>query len=125
MVVEHPKHPSFFVAKLWSYFVPTAPDAGTAAKLEQLYVSSGYAIRPVLEAILCSPQLYTGPRMVKPPTVFVAGMLRARRRGITTNSWNWVLSGCGQVLYYRPTSRAGTTSAGSTPTPRSGAGRRS
>ena len=24
--------------------------------------SSGYAIRPVLEAILCSPQLYTGPR---------------------------------------------------------------
>jgi hypothetical protein len=102
MVVEHPKHPSFFVAKLWSYFVPTAPDAGTAAKLEQLYVSSGYAIRPVLEAILCSPQLYTGPRMVKPPTVFVAGMLRARRRGITTNSWNWVLSGCGQVLYYPP-----------------------
>ncbi len=102
MVVEHPKHPSFFVAKLWSYFIPTAPDAGTAAKLEQLYVSSGYAIRPVLEAILCSPQLYTGPRMVKPPTVFVAGMLRARSRGITTNSWNWVLSGCGQVLYYPP-----------------------
>ena len=102
MVVEHPKHPSFFVAKLWSYFVPTAPDAGTAAKLEQLYVSSGYAIRPVLEAILCSPQLYTGPRMVKPPTVFVAGMLRARKRGITSNSWNWVLSGCGQVLYYPP-----------------------
>ena len=102
MVVEHPKHPSFFVAKLWSYFIPTAPDAGTAAKLEQLYVSSGYAIRPVLEAILCSPQLYTGPRMVKPPTVFVAGMLRARKRGITSNSWNWVLSGCGQVLYYPP-----------------------
>ena len=102
MVVEHPKHPSFFVAKLWSYFIPAAPDAGTAAKLEQLYVSSGYAIRPVLEAILCSPQLYTGPRMVKPPTVFVAGMLRARKRGITSNSWNWVLSGCGQVLYYPP-----------------------
>ena len=102
MVVEHPKHPSFFVAKLWSYFIPTAPDAGTAAKLEQLYISSGYAIRPVLEAILCSPQLYTGPRMVKPPTVFVAGMLRARKRGITSNSWNWVLSGCGQVLYYPP-----------------------
>jgi hypothetical protein len=102
MVVEHPKHPSFFVAKLWSCFIPTVPDAGTAAKLEQLYVSSGYAIRPVLEAILCSPQLYTGPRMVKPPTVFVAGMLRARNRGITSNSWNWVLSGCGQVLYYPP-----------------------
>jgi uncharacterized protein (DUF1800 family) len=102
MVVEHPKHPSFFVAKFWSYFIPTAPDAGTAAKLEALYVSSGYAIRPVLEAILCSPQLHAGPRMVKPPTVFAAGMLRARKRGITTNAWNWILSGCGQVLYYPP-----------------------
>ena len=40
--------------------------------------------------------------MVKPPTVFVAGMLRARKRGITTNAWNWMLSGCGQVLYYPP-----------------------
>jgi hypothetical protein len=102
MVVEHPKHPSFFVAKLWSYFVPTAPDASTAAKLEALYVSSGYQIRPIVEAILCSPQLHAGPRMVKPPVVFVAGMLRARARGITSNAWSWILSGCGQVLYYPP-----------------------
>ena len=102
MVVEHDKHPSFFVAKLWSYFIPTPPDAGTAAKLEALYKGSGYAIRPVLEAILCAPQLYDGPRMVKPPTVLVAGMLRARRRGITDNLWSWVLSGAGQRVYYPP-----------------------
>jgi Protein of unknown function (DUF1800) len=102
MVVDHPLHPSFFVAKLWSYFVPTAPDAGTAAKLEALYKGSGYEIRPVLEAILTSKALYEGPRMVKPPVVFVAGMLRARRRGITHNSWSWVLSGAGQRLYYPP-----------------------
>ena len=37
------------------------PTPARPAKLEQLYVSSGYAIRPVLEAILCSPQLYDGP----------------------------------------------------------------
>jgi hypothetical protein len=102
MVVEHDKHPSFFVAKLWSYFIPTPPDAATAAKLEALYKGSGYEIRPVLEAILCAPQLYDGPRMVKPPTVFVAGMLRARRRGITDNLWSWVLSGAGQRVYYPP-----------------------
>jgi hypothetical protein len=40
--------------------------------------------------------------MVKPPVVFVAGMLRARRRGITHNAWSWVLSGAGQRLYYPP-----------------------
>ena len=48
------------------------------------------------------PQLYDGPRMVKPPTVFVAGMLRARKRGITDNRWSWVLSGAGQRVYYPP-----------------------
>jgi uncharacterized protein (DUF1800 family) len=101
-VVDHPKHPSFFVAKLWSYFIPTPPDAATAALLEALYKGSGYEIRPVLEAILCSPLLYDGPRMVKPPTVFVAGMLRARRLGITDNLWSWVLSGAGQRVYYPP-----------------------
>ena len=72
-VVDHAKHPSFFVAKLWSYFIPTPPDADTAAKLEALYKGSGYEIRPVLEAILCSPKLYDGPRMVKPPIVLIAG----------------------------------------------------
>ena len=102
MVVEHDKHPSFFVAKLWSYFIPTSPDAATAGKLEALYKGSGYEIRPVLEAILCAPQLYDGPRMVKPPTVFVAGMLRARKLGITDNRWSWVLSDAGQRVYYPP-----------------------
>ncbi len=102
MVVEHPKHPSFFVAKLWSYFIPTPPDADTAATLEALYTGSGNEIRPVLEAILCSPLLYDGPRMVKPPTVLVAGMLRARKRGITDNTWSWIMTGTGQRLYYPP-----------------------
>jgi hypothetical protein len=102
MVVDHDKHPSFFVAKLWSYFIPTPPDADTAARLEGLYKGSGYEIRPVLEAILCAPQLYDGPRIVKPPTVFVAGMLRARRKAITDNRWSWVLSNAGQRVYYPP-----------------------
>jgi uncharacterized protein (DUF1800 family) len=101
-VVDHAMHPSFFVAKLWSYFIPAPPDADTAGKLEALYKGSGYEIRPVLEAILCSPRLYEGSRMVKPPMVFVAGMLRARRRGITAGHWSWVCSGAGQQVYYPP-----------------------
>ena len=61
LVLTHPLHPSFFVRKLWSYFVPTPPDAATSAALEQLYVASGLQIRPVLEAILCSPAVLRGP----------------------------------------------------------------
>ena len=102
LVIEHPLHASFFVAKLWSYFVPTPPPAGVAAALEQAYVASGHQIRPVLEAILRSPYLYEGPRMTKPPVVQLAGMLRALGRTITGEEWVWLAEGAGQRLYHPP-----------------------
>ena len=61
-----------------------------------------YAVRPVVEAILKHPQLYYGPRMVKPPVVYLAGMLRARRRGIDTEAWTWLSNQAGQQLFYPP-----------------------
>jgi uncharacterized protein (DUF1800 family) len=102
LAVHHPKHASFFVAKLWSYFVPTDPPAATRHALERLYVGNHYAIGPVVEAILKHPLLYNGPRMVKPPAVYLAGMLRARRRGIDTEAWTWLSSQAGQQLFYPP-----------------------
>ena len=54
----------------------------TRKALEHLYVQRDHAIRPVLEAILMHPDFYRGPAMVKPPVVYIAGLLRARRRGI-------------------------------------------
>ena len=81
------------------------PDAAVGRRthaLEELYVTSGYEIRPVLEAILCSPDLYTGARMVKPPVVYNAGMLRARGRYVTTRGWYWYSSMAGQRLYWPP-----------------------
>src|SRR5204863_7220958 len=70
LAVRHKTHPSYFVQKLWSYFVPTAPPAATQRALEKLYVRSGFQIRPVVEAILKHPALYAGQRMVKPPVVY-------------------------------------------------------
>lgn len=52
------------------------------------------------------PQLYAGQRMVKPPVVFLAGLLRRRRRGVDTVSWTWTSSLAGQQLF-RPPSVAG------------------
>ena len=102
MVVEHPKHPSFFVAKLWSYFIPTAPPAKTARSLERLY-KRDHEVRPVLEAILRHPHLYdSGRRMVKPPVVQAAGMLRAVGRGIDTTAWAWLCESAGQYLFMPP-----------------------
>jgi hypothetical protein len=101
LCLTHPKHPSFFVEKLWGYFVPVAPDGGTRRSLEALY-RKDFQIRPVLEAILRHPALYTGPRMVKPPAVYTAGLLRAIGRGIDTASWSWLSGMSGQRLFMPP-----------------------
>jgi uncharacterized protein (DUF1800 family) len=102
LCLQHPLHPSFFVTKLWSYFMPSAPDATTIARLARLYSSSGYSIRAVVEAILLDERLYSGPAMVKPPVVYSAGLLRAVGRGVDTESWLDTATQTGQRLFFPP-----------------------
>ena len=102
LAVAHPAHPSFFVDKLWSYFVAGAPDAATQRTLAELYVSSGHAVRPVVAAILKHPALYDGGRLVKSPAVYTAGLLRRIGRPIDTTSWTWIGAMAGQQLFYPP-----------------------
>jgi uncharacterized protein (DUF1800 family) len=101
LCLQHPLHASYFVTKLWSYFVPTAPDDATVKGLASIYAGK-YLVRPVVEAILAHPDFYNGPRMVKPPVVLNAGLLRMRGRYIDTSTW-WSLSAqAGQQLFYPP-----------------------
>jgi hypothetical protein len=102
LCVEHPLHASFFVTKLWGYFIPTEPDEATLASLQGLYISSGYSIRAVVEAILQHPDFYEGPELVTPPVVYNAGLLRAVGRYIDTTAWTWLSAGAGQQLFYPP-----------------------
>ncbi len=102
LCVENPYHPSFFVNKLWSYFVPTEPAWQTLEHLTSLYVSSGLQIRPVLEEILMSPDFYEGPPMVKPPIVHLASMMRATGRYVDTSAWVWLCNEAGQQLFWPP-----------------------
>jgi hypothetical protein len=102
LCVTHPLHASFFVGKLWSYFVPAPPSESTLASLEGLYLSSGYDIRAVVEAILQTPDFLLGPPLVTPPVVYNAGLLRAIGRPIDTTAWAWLSSAAGQQLFYPP-----------------------
>jgi uncharacterized protein (DUF1800 family) len=102
LCVAHRAHRKFFVDKLWSYFIPKPPSKRTRKALERLYVKSGHAILPVVERILMHPDLYRGPAMVKPPAVYIAGLLRARRQGISTEDLVWVSDMCGQRLFRPP-----------------------
>jgi len=104
LTLQNPAHASFFVNKLWTYFIPTPLDPGTAQELASLYRSRGFAIRPVVEAILKHPALYEGPRMIKPPTVWTAGLIRALGSGVTQNGWGTTGYGgdAGQRLFFPP-----------------------
>ena len=102
LCLGHANHPLFFVRKLWSYFIPSEPGAATQNALVQLYVKGRYAIRPVIEAILLHPELYTGPTMVKPPVVYTAGLLRALGRGIDNSAYWYLDAAAGQQLFYPP-----------------------
>jgi len=102
LALSHPAHPRYFVTKLWSYFSPAPlPRADTRAAAA-LYLGSGMAIRPLVEAMLMHPLIYTGPRMVKPPIVQIAGMLRGIGRYIDTDAWVWESSLIGQTPFYPP-----------------------
>src|SRR4051812_23469258 len=101
LVTRHRRHPEFMVTKLWGYFIPTKPSASTVKGLSRLYVARGREVRPLLEAILMHPDLY-GARMVKPPVVQAAGMLRAVGRGVDTADWAWLCEGAGQYLFMPP-----------------------
>ncbi len=103
LVTRHKRHPEFMVAKLWGYFIASRPSAATTKQLAKLYVERDREVRPLLEAILSHPDLYDpGKRMVKPPVVQAAGMLRAVGRGIDTPAWSWLCESAGQYLFMPP-----------------------
>jgi uncharacterized protein (DUF1800 family) len=102
LVLDHPDHPRYFVTKLWSYFSPEPLPERDARAAAALYLSSGKAIRPLVEAMLMHPLVYTGARMVKPPIVQIAGMLRGIDRYVDTDAWVWESSSIGQMPFYPP-----------------------
>jgi uncharacterized protein (DUF1800 family) len=102
LCLTHRMHPSFFITKLWSYFIPTPPGPHTQRALVRVYLGTNYAVRPVLERILVHPDFYKGPRMVKPPAVYNAGLLRGMKRGVDTDSWTWIGHLMGQQLFHPP-----------------------
>jgi uncharacterized protein (DUF1800 family) len=102
LVLNHPEHPKHFVTKLWSYLCPEPLSGADRRAAERLYLASDKRIRPVLEAMLMHPLIHAGPRMVKPPIVQIAGMLRAIDRYIDTDAWAWESSLAGQMPFYPP-----------------------
>jgi uncharacterized protein (DUF1800 family) len=102
LCVTHRTHPAFMVSKLWDYFVGEPIPGPALQALGRMYVDTGFETRPLVEAILRHPLFYEGARMVIPPAVYCAGLLRAQRRTVQTNAWSWIGELTGQRLFAPP-----------------------
>ena len=105
LALENRHHAPYLMEQLWGYFSPRDVPPRLLRRLVATYTTSGYEIRPVLEQILSDGSLYGDleePDMIKPPVVYVAGMLRQTGTHVTTDDWVWMLDEMGQRPFYPP-----------------------
>ncbi|MCB0881255.1 MAG: DUF1800 domain-containing protein [Thermoleophilia bacterium] len=105
IAIDDPHHAPFLVTKLWGYFTPRPPSRRFVREMARTYRAARTDVRPVLRMILNHPAIYadlSSPDFVKPPVVFVAGMLRSLNRTVTDGSWSWMMGQMGQVPFYPP-----------------------
>ena len=99
------------------------PTRTRSARSSALYVSSKHEIKPVVSAILMHPQLYNGPRMVKSPIVYTAGLMRRIGRRVDTIDYVWLERARRPApLRAAERRRLGRDAAGSTPRASAAAG---
>ncbi|QGG80125.1 DUF1800 family protein [Litorivicinus lipolyticus] len=107
LILSQPASAEHLVKQLWNEFVSNeTPDPDFVAHLSGVLVSSDYAIRPVLKALLSSESFWD-PRWVgtsvKPPVELIVGALRSSQRPLMTTQQATQLSAkMGQVLFDPP-----------------------
>ncbi|MCW2991484.1 MAG: hypothetical protein JWM73_2078, partial [Solirubrobacterales bacterium] len=90
IVLAQPNHGPFLVRKLWGEFISQPIPQATLDSLSSAYVSSGFALRPLLRGILTHPLMFSSidePDMIKPPVVLTVGVLRAMD---VPMRWFWI-----------------------------------
>ncbi len=105
VVLAHPDHAPHLMRKLWGEFVQSPPDDASLKDLAATYVRRGFRIRPVLRKILTHRALYESidePNMIKAPTVFVPGAMRAMGLSVTSNTAGSRMQLMGQQPYFPP-----------------------
>ena len=107
-VLGHPSHAQYLIRKLWSEFIATPiPDAALAALVAAYHPAA--PLRPVLRGILGHPLIFESlaePNLVKPPVVYLVGVLRQLGAPMKGNYMTGALTSM-QQRPYRPPNVAG------------------
>jgi uncharacterized protein (DUF1800 family) len=105
LAIDHPRHAPYICGTLWGYFSPEPCPKDAMTRMVAAYRGSKTQLRPVVRIILTHPAFYANldePNQVKPPFVYVAGMLRRTGRKVDSDNWGWMLSEMGQRPFYPP-----------------------
>jgi len=95
----------FLTQKLWAELVGTPLSTRTRRNLVRQFQRSGRSLRTLVAAMLRAPQLYLElerPDLVKPPVVFVAGLLRTNGWPVDRVAWASLLTTMGQRPFSPP-----------------------
>lgn len=107
VVLAHYSHARFILTKLWHEFVVTPPSPLTMSELIRTYKRNGRRLRPAIRSILTSREFLREidgePNMIKPPVVYVVGVMRALGLGITDGTADFTTDTLGQRPYFPPT----------------------
>ena len=105
LILSRPAHPAFIINAIWGEFIVDPPDPATLKSLIKTYTSTGFQLKPLLKQILTNPALFASvdePNMVKPPVVFVVGVMRALGVKITDSTASDYLAATGEQPYFPP-----------------------
>ena len=107
-VLGHPSHKQYLIRKLWSEFIATPIPDATLAELMAVYDPAG-PLRPLLRGILGHALIFESleePNLIKPPIVYLVGVLRQLGAPMKGNSMTAALTNM-QQRPYRPPNVAG------------------
>ncbi len=106
MLANHPNTPRTLATKLWSTLVYPNPEPAIVQRLANVYTQNRRQIRPVVEAILTSPEFYSPKAYrsyLKSPLFFLLGSLRQLQIQPSPERLLPSLRAMGQIPYNAPT----------------------
>jgi uncharacterized protein (DUF1800 family) len=104
-VLAQPNHAQFLIRKLWAEFIASPIPQATLDALVASYRAGGYALKPLLRAILLDPLIFESidePNLVKAPIVALVGALRALDAPLRGNTMEQSMIAMQQRIYNPP-----------------------
>ena len=105
LAIAHDAHAPYLCRKLWGYLSPRDCPEDLLAAMVAEYRRTGTEIAPVLGLALHHEAFWADletPDAIKPPVVYVAGLLRATGQPVRRGDWAYLLHGMGQRPFYPP-----------------------